>query len=103
MGEDFGAYCQRLRKPTEWGGHVEVQALARALGVNVVVHQPSEAANGEALLKSSIEVCNFDQNETRLVQLSFHSMFQVEHYNSVRRVDDDGQGVPPKLSVPEMR
>ncbi|CAE7529665.1 Otud3, partial [Symbiodinium sp. CCMP2456] len=42
--EDFEGYCSRMRQKCTWGGHVEVQALARLNGVNAVIYQPSQAS-----------------------------------------------------------
>merc|ERR1740121_371583 len=43
LEEEFEQYCAQMRQSTTWGGHVEVQALARCHGVNAIIYRPSEA------------------------------------------------------------
>lgn len=43
-GEDFQGYCRRVEHSGDWGGHLELRALADALGVRIVVHRAEEAA-----------------------------------------------------------
>eukprot|EP00927_Polykrikos_kofoidii_P079132 TRINITY_DN75925_c0_g1_i1.p1 TRINITY_DN75925_c0_g1~~TRINITY_DN75925_c0_g1_i1.p1 ORF type:complete len:269 (+),score=31.05 TRINITY_DN75925_c0_g1_i1:103-807(+) len=101
--EPFDQYCSRMREATTWGGHVEVQALARDQGINVLIYQPSDVGQPEALLTSAIEVIT-SGDEGRCLQLSFHpSHHHGAHYNSVRCADDAGEGVSPLTSMPEIR
>jgi OTU domain-containing protein 3 len=69
--EAFDAYVPRMRKDGEWGGHLELQAISTAFGVNVVVHQlespPWEIRNHPA--------------SAPIVSLSYHDGM---HYASVR-------------------
>merc|ERR1719203_2427958 len=51
----FKGYLTRLREPAAWGGHVEAQALSRALGVNALIHLPAEAQSAEDVPSSGIE------------------------------------------------
>ena len=36
-GESFEAYCTEVENTAAWGGHVEIQALSRALQVHIRV------------------------------------------------------------------
>lgn len=104
LGEDFGEYCCRMRQAATWGGHVEVQALSRSLGVNVVIFQPAEAGCAENLLQNTVDVFAVETSDPRCVQLSFHPTHHAgQHYNSVRCEGDDGEGPAPPLSIDELR
>jgi len=104
LDEDFNEYCSRMREPTAWGGHVEVQALSRALGVNAVIFQPTEAGRPDKLLSTCVEMVSTDEDSARCVQLSFHPQHHAgEHYNSVRCVDDNGEGAALCPSVTELK
>lgn len=104
LEEDFDGYCQRMREPAVWGGHVEAQALAQALGMNVVIHRPADAEKPEDLDRASVEILVSDLGDARCIQLSFHPTHHVgQHYNSVRCSDDDGAGPAPAMSMVELR
>jgi hypothetical protein len=104
LEQDFGEYCARMRQASAWGGHVEVQALARALGVNTLIYQPTEAGRPESLLSTCVEVLTEGEDDSRCVQLSFHPQHHAgQHYNSVRCVDDAGESPALVASVPELR
>lgn len=104
LSEDFGEYCKKMRSAAEWGGQIEVQALARALGVNAVIWQPTEAGKPQSLVSKSVEVVSEDADSSRCVQLSFHPQHHSgSHYNSVRCVDDDGKGPAPSTSLTELK
>lgn len=99
----FKGYCSRLREPSAWGGHVEAQALSRALGVNALIHLPAEAQTVEEVPRLGIEVLNFAE-DARCIQLCFHPRYHSgPHYNSVRCVGDKGDGIPPTSSLAELR
>jgi len=99
----FKGYCARLRDPTAWGGHVEAQALSRALGVNALIHIPSEAPSADDVPGVAIEVLNFAE-DAKCVQLCFHPRYHAgPHYNSVRCAGDSGDSAPPPSSVVELR
>lgn len=103
--EDFSEYCARMRESSTWGGHVEVQALARCEGVNAIIYQPAEA-NGrlDGLMGSLVEIPTSDAADARCVQLSFHPTHHAgQHYNSVRCSEDQGEGPAPSLSLAELR
>jgi len=99
---NFKGYCAKLREPAAWGGHVEAQALSRALGVNCLIHLPNEAEAAEEVPDKAIEVLNFE--DAPCVQLCFHPRYHSgPHYNSVRSCGDKGDGVPSAAKVSELR
>lgn len=102
LEEDFSQYCSRMRKPAEWGSQLEVQALARALGVNALIYQPAEAAKPDKLVSTAVEMTTAG-DDARCVQLSFHPTHHAgSHYNSVRCSRED-DAVPASTSLPELR
>lgn len=104
LEEDFDEYCSRMRQPKSWGGHIEVQALSRALGVNAVIYQPAEASRPDKLVSTAVEMTTSEAEDARCVQLSFHPTHHAgQHYNSVRCSTDEGSGPPPPASLAELR
>jgi len=99
----FKQYCTKLREPSAWGGHVEAQALSRALGVNVLIHQPAEAQTAEDVPQHGIAVV-CDDEDAPCVQVCFHPRYHSgAHYNSVRCVGDRGDGMPVAATLQELR
>jgi len=73
-GEDYSGYCDRVDKSAEWGGHLEIRALADELSVQIRVHRSTEADPviiGEGFRGTPLRV-------------TFHQHYYVlgEHYNS---------------------
>ena len=78
LEEPLDQYVNRIRDTGEWGGHLEILALAKAYEVNINILQ----GNGKV---EEIE-CGTD-NETRTLWLAYyhHSFGLGEHYNSLRK------------------
>ena len=71
-------YTQMIRDTGEWGGHLELLALARAYGVNINVLQ----GDGDVVI---IE-CGSEKTASPLWLAYYHHSFGLgEHYNSLRR------------------
>lgn len=80
LDEDFDAYVAKMRATAEWGGQLELTALARAYGVEIRVLQdgrteiiqPGDAADGDA---------------PKQIWLAYyrHGYGLGEHYNSLRK------------------
>eukprot|EP01112_Ceratiomyxa_fruticulosa_P019784 TRINITY_DN6564_c0_g2_i2.p1 TRINITY_DN6564_c0_g2~~TRINITY_DN6564_c0_g2_i2.p1 ORF type:complete len:290 (+),score=49.64 TRINITY_DN6564_c0_g2_i2:896-1765(+) len=74
--EDFEKYCARMRDSSVWGGQIELQALAHALKVPIIVHAADvpDVVMGEEYIKFS-----------NSIHLSYHKHAYAlgEHYNSV--------------------
>lgn len=73
-GEDFEGYCSRVQHSADWGGHLELRALADELGVRIMVHRADEA---EPLIMGATEGVP--------LQVAYHRHYYTlgEHYNSV--------------------
>ena len=87
-GEGLKAYVTRMSRMGEWGGNLELVALARALQRDVVVHQlgaPRLLIDGEAKGKGS-------GTRTGALHVAYH---EHEHYSSVRRADDHSVHTEP--------
>ncbi|EFC39296.1 predicted protein [Naegleria gruberi] len=74
--EPFEDYCKTMKKDTEWGDNLTLQSISLAFNVNIRVHQ---------LGQPSFDIVNYNQPESRLIQLSYH---MGEHYNSVHFMSD---------------
>ena len=88
--ETIEEYCNDMAKSGEWGGQIEMTALATALGFNIIVHQVDHP--------SMAQILNDPITDFPIVHISYHL---GEHYNSVRRIDDAMiKGVPPIQGFP---
>jgi len=78
LGEALYDYVKKIRDTGEWGGHLEIFALARAYGVNINVLQ------GDGKVE---KIQSANGNEARSLWLAYyrHSHGLGEHYNSLRR------------------
>lgn len=79
LEEPLNTYVQTIRETGEWGGHLELLALARAYVVNIYVLQ----ADGKV---ETIE--GGSEGKTKLLWLAYyrHSYGLGEHYNSLHQV-----------------
>jgi len=87
-GGGLKAYVTRMSRTGEWGGNLELVALARALQRDVVVHQlgaPRLVIDGEVKGKGS-------GSRSGALHLAYHDR---EHYSSVRRADDHSVHTEP--------
>eukprot|EP00158_Paraphelidium_tribonemae_P005381 Partr_v1_DN27307_c2_g1_i1_m46342 putative OTU domain-containing protein len=75
---DFDAYCQSVETEAEWGGHVELQAIARCIHRPIVVIQSQ-------LPVLRVEPRSPPAESTQEIHLSYHrhAYGLGEHYNSV--------------------
>lgn len=74
--ESFDSYIAGMRELKTWAGQLEIQALSRVLGVNVLIRRLNEAPTEHVL---------YDEDH-RLIHISYHS---GEHYNSVRPLTEE--------------
>jgi len=96
----FQEYIEKVRNSCEWGGHLELRALATALKKNIIVYSADShplhiqasagAGNGNGGLNdhdgSGEEVDGYDDYDNdSSIRLSFHKYYYAlgEHYNSV--------------------
>lgn len=84
LDEDLGSYVKKIRDTAEWGGQIELSALANVYGVEIHVVQdrdtevigPSSGGEGEG-------------EERKKIWLAYyrHGYGLGEHYNSLRKKD----------------
>ena len=80
LEEPLETYVRTIRETGEWGGHLEIQALAKAYGVDIHVLQ----ANGRVELISG----NSKEPTAELWLAYYHHNYGLgEHYNSLRAPD----------------
>lgn len=74
---DFDAYCSRMANTADWGGQIEIQALAEALKTPIEVYSANQPKTtmGEVFGSQGLEP----------LRLSYHKEYYAlgEHYNSV--------------------
>jgi OTU domain-containing protein 6 len=81
-GSTFGDYVNRVRSSADWGGHLELRALAAAYGRTIVVY----SADAPPLRVGDETDGDTDKNGEDIL-LSFHRHYYAlgEHYNAVVR------------------
>ena len=77
LEEPLDTYVRTIRETGEWGGHLELSALARAYAVNINVLQ------GDG--KVEVIQCGSDDSESLWLAYYRHHFGLGEHYNSLRR------------------
>jgi hypothetical protein len=80
--QNMEEYLARMRKPSSWGGHVEMHACCLCFGVNCRVFQPD---------LPSWTIKEFPEETTMMVYLTYHD---GNHYNSIRSRES---GLPVSL------
>ena len=77
----FEEYVEKVRASSEWGGHLELRALASALKKTIIVYS---ADSSPLHIKEEDEK---EDEEENVIRLSFHRKYYAlgEHYNSVVR------------------
>lgn len=76
----FDDYLKSMQEETTWAGHMEIQATSLVTRTNICIHQ---------LKTRRWHIRNFNIADAITIHLSYHD---GEHYNSVRRQDDPGDG-----------
>jgi OTU domain-containing protein 6 len=78
--DPFAAYCDRVESTAAWGGHLEVEALARELRINVRVH-----CAGAPVVEVAGDGKEGAGGEVPMLQVCYlkHAYGLGEHYNSV--------------------
>lgn len=73
-GENYQGYCSRVENSADWGGHLELRALADTLRVQILVYRAGE---------DPITLGNSSGKDVPL-RLTFHQFWFAlgEHYNS---------------------
>lgn len=83
LEEDFGSYVRKIRDTAEWGGQLELLALASVYGVEVCVVQDGRTE----VIQPSGGGDAKEVEERKKVWLAYyrHGYGLGEHYNSLRR------------------
>ncbi|OAL34823.1 hypothetical protein AYO20_05783 [Fonsecaea nubica] len=79
MEEPLNAYVKKIRDTAEWGGELELQAIARSFNVEINVLQASGRVEKISSQGSS--------NDTIWLAYYRHSFGLGEHYNALKKVD----------------
>ncbi|CAJ2502943.1 Uu.00g103370.m01.CDS01 [Anthostomella pinea] len=92
-GEDLEGYTSKIRDTAEWGGHLELMALARRYAVEIKVLQdgrtetiaPDEGSKGDADAKKKMKMEG--EGDEKRIWLAYyrHGYGLGEHYNSLRK------------------
>lgn len=78
LEEPLDKYVTAIRDTGEWGGHLEILALAKAYGVDINILQ----GNGKV---EKIDCGTYNEPRTLWLAYYHHSFGLGEHYNSLRR------------------
>ena len=78
LEEPLDKYVAAIRDTGEWGGHLEILALAKAYGVDINILQ----SNGKV---EKIECGTENKHRTLWLAYYHHSFGLGEHYNSLRK------------------
>jgi len=76
LEEDLSSYVQKVRDTGEWGGQIELQALAKAYNLRICVVQ----GDGEVT-----EIGDGDDAQKIWLAYYRHGFGLGEHYNSLRQ------------------
>lgn len=84
MEDDFGSYVAKIRDTAEWGGQLELMALARSYGVEIKVVQEQRT---ETIDPGELGGDSDEGGERKTIWLAYyrHGYGLGEHYNSLRR------------------
>ncbi|KAI9809405.1 MAG: hypothetical protein M1826_003918 [Phylliscum demangeonii] len=83
LDEPVDAYTRKIRETAEWGGHLELLAIARAYGVRVHVLQ------GDGRIEEVEPIPRVQETDQVTLWLVYHRHHYGlgEHYNSLRPID----------------
>jgi len=87
---DFETYVNRVRSTAEWGGHLELRVLSRALRRPIVVYSAQTATTKKPMIIADDSVGDEIDNDNP-IRLSFHQNYYAlgEHYNQVVPFEED--------------
>jgi len=91
VDESMDDYIEKISDDGEWGGNLELIALSRRLRVDIIVHQYN---------RPRFEI-HYEGSPVRTIHISYH---EGDHYNSIRRSDDDKESpAAPITATPTLR
>jgi OTU domain-containing protein 6 len=81
----YEEYVEKVRASSEWGGHLELRALASALEKTIVVYSADASPLYIRCSNGGDDNDNDGDDEEGVIRLSFHRKYYAlgEHYNSV--------------------
>jgi OTU domain-containing protein 6 len=81
----YQAYVAKVRHSAEWGGHLELRALALALNRPILVYQAHSAVPLEITSSSPSPSSSSSDDWIEPIRLSYHRHYYAlgEHYNQV--------------------
>ncbi|KAK0635577.1 hypothetical protein B0T17DRAFT_516684 [Bombardia bombarda] len=85
LEEPLGDYVSKIRDTAEWGGQLELTALANAYGVEIRVVQDGRT---EVIAPFAAEEEDGKGSKTLWLAYYRHGYGLGEHYNSLRRKDE---------------
>jgi len=96
----FADYCERVRSSADWGGHLEIRALASALQRSIhvysvahrlVVVDPDDNDNNNSSDNNNNESGDTENIQQQPIRLSYHVHDYAlgEHYNQVIETDNN--------------
>ncbi|KAJ5640612.1 hypothetical protein N7528_000237 [Penicillium herquei] len=85
MEEPLDEYTRKIRLTAEWGGQLELQAIARAYGVDINVVQTD--GRMEKIEAGDMESFEEEEKRRRVIWLAYyrHSYGLGEHYNALSK------------------
>lgn len=77
---DFPAYVARVRSSADWGGHLELRALSRALERSVYIYKMAASGSSEPIV-----ISDSNNDDVDPIRVSYHQHYYAlgEHYNQV--------------------
>ncbi|EDP50708.1 hypothetical protein KXW98_000262 [Aspergillus fumigatus] len=85
MEEPFDSYTRKIKLTAEWGGQLELQAIARAYGVNINVIQGDGRI--EKIEAGDMDGIDEEERNRRVIWLAYyrHTYGLGEHYNALTK------------------
>lgn len=86
IDEPFDAYTRKIKLTGEWGGHVELMAMARAYGVNINIIRAGQGVE-EISWEDNTPKVNGETDDEKAIWLAYyhHTYGLGEHYNALMK------------------
>lgn len=86
IDEPFDAYTRKIKLTGEWGGHVELMAMARAYGLNINIIRAGQGVE-EISWEDDTSKVDGEKNDERAIWLAYyhHTYGLGEHYNALMK------------------
>jgi len=89
MEEPFGSYIAKIRDTAEWGGQLELQAIARSYNIDINVLQADGRVEKITSSASGLDGNGDVSKEENAIWLAYyrHSFGLGEHYNALKKIE----------------